>query len=153
MSRLTETRSNVFLFILVMLLFYAIWCVWDRTFGPMPVDATRMYAVNPNVQVGDALKVRYEVVRHKICEFESNWTITDSEGKRERVVEPHVNATGYLGFDSFIHSYPLPDDVALGPATLVVVISWSCPENLYEQIAPRPHVNQPISFNVVPRMP
>lgn len=152
MSVVSEARANVFLFIILVIFSYIIWSVWDRTFGPVPVDVISVYAVNSQVPVGGSIKVHYDVIRHKMCEFDTNWTITDSQGKRARVVEPHVNATGYVGADSFVRAYPLPDDVALGPASLVVVVSWSCPENLYEQIVPRPHVNQPVNFTVVPSL-
>ena len=151
MSTMSETRSNVIFFMLLTVFAYAAWCVWDRALGPLPVTLQLATVLTPNVQPGESVAVLYKVDRRKNCGLDSSWIITDSKGNREREVQPHVDSTGVIGSDNFIRRYPIRTDMMPGPAKLVVVVGWSCPENVYENLSPKVFVNPPLTFTIVPQ--
>lgn len=105
------------------------------------------------VVAGEAVKVRFNVHRNRLCRTESTWIFFDGNGEYRRFGPVGIEASGPLGPDQFTRSWTVPINAAPGAARLRLVTSWQCPTNLLHPLYPVVRVAEDIHFEILAREP
>lgn len=152
-TRMSELRHNLYAGMATLLYLYVGYCMYDRWLGVLPTKVTSVQVLSEfPVQLGDKLRVRFELTRYKTCQRSFWWIMQDHSGNRRRFIEPPMDGIGHPGPDAFNQDFPVPTDLDPGPAKLRIVWSWSCPENLLEAVYPVVLVLKDVPFEIAPKL-
>ena len=102
----------------------------------LPVHDVIAKLRTPFVAAGDQVKVRYDLVRDKVCAVDITASIIDGADVPWPLVTLHRDVTGPTGPDHFTRSWQVPEEAAPGPARLRIGWAYACPGNYLQGFSP-----------------
>lgn len=116
-----------------------------------PIEILSRELLTDAVHPGEAIKVRFNVRRDRICRTETTWIFFDGNGEYRRFGPVAIEAGGPVGPDQFTRSWTVPANAAPGAARLRLVSSWECPPNLLHPLYPVTRVSPDLHFEILPK--
>lgn len=113
-----------------------------------PVDILSTEMLTETVRPGDPIRVRYHLIRHRVCRTESSWVILDGISEYRRFGPVVAEAVGRVGDDTFVKGWTLPLGAAPGAGRLRTITTWRCEGNFLHAFYPIVRVGPDLHFRI-----
>lgn len=116
----------------------------------LPIVDRSQTLVEQIIHPGESVKVRYGLIRSKVCATDVSWAEIDGAGEVHHFGPQHIPVPGRIGVDSFLYSWPTSPAAAPGPSRLTVTLEFRCPGNYLQSVFPIVETLPDLFYTVAP---
>jgi hypothetical protein len=125
------------------------WLVTSALDRQPPIIYDHVAALSDSVPQGGTIEVEFSVFRLRVCDAVVKRWLIDARGEKHAIPSFTVGPRPLAGLDTYRRSITVPDAAALGQASYVVDLAYSC--NLIHRLGwPILVSSPPIRFNIRP---